>query len=341
MQKYRLYLSRLQRRNEPNTSFCGINPGFSSKDHPGNFGLQSSMTTQRNSPYSYGYSSNNSIVQDVIPEISEEKVKSIGSFFPVTEAKSSLRGDVPASQKSNSVPQLGIACPFRGSVPDTDSTSFGSSNSQQQPWSGKGSVVQLLQQAKEDHKPNLEYPHVKLHSQEPHFQVDHKKRTISANGRTYITDTDATGPSEIEPLCTDYKRGHVRSGCLTDSFSSSLEHKIAKTQEFGTRPLTSSSSSTKNHDPSQHSINGWGSPQSSTLKNGSFSTSSHEDLQLHSLQSYGCFENVWLDEMEFLELSASSISELQSYVYDGLRFNCDYQGDLIEYPVIDEGVFIA
>lgn len=343
MQKYRLYLSRLQKQNEPNTSFCGIKQSdFPCEDNPGRFGLQSSMTPQHNSPYSYGYCSDKSIVQDVIPEINKEKVKSIGSFLPVTEAKMSLRGDVPAL---NTAPQLGILHQFGRVVPDADCTSFGSSISHQQPWGGKSSVVQLMQPAKEDHKPDLGYPHLKLHGQEHHLQVDHEKRTASANGRTYFTDTDKTGPSETEPLCTDYKRSHVRSvspmGCLTDSLSTHLKHKIEKPREFGAMPLTSASSSIKNHDLNRQSINGWVSPQSLTLKNGSLSASTHEDLQLHSLQSYGGFEKVWLDENEFVDFSASSIADLQSYVYDGLRFNCDYPGDLMEYPLIDKGVFIA
>lgn len=341
MQKYRLYLSRLQKKSETNTSFCGIKQSdFSSKDHPGKSGPQSSTITPYNSPSSFGYSRKKSIVQDVVQEIHEDELKSMVSFSPITEAKNSLKDDAPVTHTLNTVPQLGVVLPF-GMVADTDCTSFESTMSQQQSWTGESSGMQLMNHAKHDHALHLPLkgcPHLLLHS-EQNFQIDREQTAASADLRT--GSSPKTGPSEIKPHYTEYEENHVSSStpiaCGTDSFPLQLEQSIVYPQRLGAMPVSSASSKTKNQDLNRKCINSWESSQSITSKSGSSPTSSDDNWQLISLQSYGSFENVSLDDVDLFYLSDSStITDLQSYVYDGLMFNFDDQCDSVDYPIIED-----
>ncbi|RWR83765.1 two-component response regulator ORR26-like protein [Cinnamomum micranthum f. kanehirae] len=342
LQKYRLYLSRLQRQSESNTAFCGIKQSdFSSKDHPGKFGLQSSTITQHNSPNSFGYSSKISIVQDAVPEIPEDELKNMVSFLPITDAKNSIKDDVPVAQKFNTVPQQGVVLPFGGMVSD-DCTSFESTRSQQQSWSEESPVVQLMHHLKQDHELHLPLkgcPHPPLHGQQHHFQVDPVQTAASANSRT--GSSQKAGHSEINPLYAENENNHVRISspiaCGIDTFPSQLEQNIVNQQRFGEIPVSSATSSTKNQDLDRNCTNNWEYSQSLTSKSRSSSISSEDNLPLISLQSYGSFEDVPLDNVDLFYLSDSStITDLQSYVYDGLRFDYDDQCDSMEYPITED-----
>ncbi|XP_058093802.1 two-component response regulator ORR26 isoform X3 [Magnolia sinica] len=361
LQKYRLYLSRLQKQGESNSSLCGKQLDLSSKDTPGKFGVQcSTIAQQHNSANSFGYSGNKSFVQDAVPEINEDHLKSMVSFVPVTEAKRTLTCDVPVAQQVNDGPQVGTVLSFSSIVRDADyNTSSCSAISQQQSWNGEVSasgngelsVMQLMRHPKRDHEHYLPleegYPRLPLPTQQHHIQIECVRSPPSANARSYITDRDKTGPSEVKPLCSDYKSNHVRNvspvACAIDSFSLPLEHDIVKPQGFKQLPIMSAFLSTQHHDLDRNCINSRNCPQNLTLKNSPFGASSSENLRRCSFQGFGCLEDVELNNLAFFDCadSTASVAELQSYLYDELGSSCDYQCESMEYPIIGEGLFIA
>ncbi|XP_058093801.1 two-component response regulator ORR26 isoform X2 [Magnolia sinica] len=329
LQKYRLYLSRLQKQGESNSSLCGKQLDLSSKDTPGKFGVQcSTIAQQHNSANSFGYSGNKSFVQDAVPEINEDHLKSMVSFVPVTEAKRTLTCDVPVAQQQQS---------WNGEVSASGN--------------GELSVMQLMRHPKRDHEHYLPleegYPRLPLPTQQHHIQIECVRSPPSANARSYITDRDKTGPSEVKPLCSDYKSNHVRNvspvACAIDSFSLPLEHDIVKPQGFKQLPIMSAFLSTQHHDLDRNCINSRNCPQNLTLKNSPFGASSSENLRRCSFQGFGCLEDVELNNLAFFDCadSTASVAELQSYLYDELGSSCDYQCESMEYPIIGEGLFIA
>ncbi|XP_077227385.1 two-component response regulator ORR26-like isoform X2 [Tasmannia lanceolata] len=306
LQKYRLYLSRLQKQNEPNGSFCGImQTDFCSKDPPGKFAFQSSITTQQHNPVnSFGYSGEKSFVQDVVQEIHEDDLKHMVSFLPVTDAKKALTVDSLEAQKIKSVPPIGVVVSLGGMVPNVCNKSI---------------------------RPAISYPHLSLPRQQHLFRVDDLQTPPSVKVST-ITDGDSTCPSQIKTLCTDSKTNHVRNlspiAYSFDSCSVLFENDIVNPRGFEEILVTSGSPSTKSHKFDQNSIDGWESPQNLTLKNGSFLASPNEDLQLCSLQGYGFLENVALNNLECYDYN------------DGLRY-CDYPNDMVEHPIIGKGLYIV
>ncbi|KAM2745278.1 hypothetical protein PS2_021036 [Malus domestica] len=105
LQKYRLYLGRLQKENDLKSSFGGLKRSDSpSKDAQGSFGLQNSISIQQNdlAHGSFSVSGNNLIAQCVDPKSHEGDAKGIVSE-PVAEIKKGSNRNIPDSQKTRSL----------------------------------------------------------------------------------------------------------------------------------------------------------------------------------------------------------------------------------------------
>ncbi|KAF8399866.1 hypothetical protein HHK36_015737 [Tetracentron sinense] len=347
LQKYRLYLSRLQKQNEPKTSFGGIKlPDFSYKDPPGSFGLQSSTTMHQNNAANtnFGYSGNKILVQDVGSQIHGGDLEGIVSFLPAAEPKKALIGDVPDPQKTSSSSLMGTTHSLESLRPDVNYASFEFTIPRQHSWSGETPVKEQLKQEHEPYlllgdgytNPPLPIPH--------HIQVHRLRSVPSIYPRTSITERDKLGPIETRPLCTEYKSNHVTSispvGRTVDLFSVQADSHIINPQAF--EAISTITSSTKSRNFDQNCVNNLESVQQNIIPgSGSALLSSHGDVQLFSLQGCGYTENIGLQNIEFSDYNDSElVTELPSHLYDGLRFNCDYL-DLMEYPTVDQGLFIA
>ena len=97
VQKYRLYLSRLQKENGLKASFGGVKQlDLSSRDTAASLGLQNTIIRQQSDAASgsYGISSNKTLVQNVDPKIHEGDLKGIVSL-PMAEPKKAPVHDIP------------------------------------------------------------------------------------------------------------------------------------------------------------------------------------------------------------------------------------------------------
>ncbi|KAF9623131.1 hypothetical protein IFM89_037647 [Coptis chinensis] len=149
LQKYRLYLSRLQKQNEPSFG-ATTQPDFSSMDPSSSFNIQSSTVMHQNNSAScsFGYFGKNMLVQDVSPEVQE--VSSKVPFLPVTKSRKALTVDVPYMQKMDNGSRIELAN-SSGSGKKIKYTLFEPSQPttpQQHSWGGASPMIQFTKQPK-------------------------------------------------------------------------------------------------------------------------------------------------------------------------------------------------
>uniref|UniRef100_A0A5B7ARG7 Putative two-component response regulator ARR11 n=1 Tax=Davidia involucrata TaxID=16924 RepID=A0A5B7ARG7_DAVIN len=346
LQKYRLYLSRLQKENDLKTSFGGIkHPDLSSKDPAGSLCFQNSINMQQSdsSNGNYGFSGNKILVQNVDAKIHEGDMNDIVSL-PMTEPKEALIGDIPDLQKPGSS-QAGLNHSFRPLEPDVGYSAFDSTITQ---YSWSGEVLDHIQ-FKQEHKPHLKlkdgFSHLPLPGPQHHIQVDCLQPAPSINPRPLNTDRDQRAPIEMKPSHSKYRSNDIRhvaaGGSAIDLFSVQSESHLANFHASEQTPTTSLNM--KNHGLSQTFINDFASAQRSPIL-GSEPTFAFldEDLRACLLQGDCSTMNHGLQNKEFFDYNNSElIAEVPVHLYDALRFNYDYTNDLMDYPVIDQGLFIA
>ncbi|XP_042497194.1 two-component response regulator ORR26-like [Macadamia integrifolia] len=349
LQKYRLYLSRLQKQNEPKASFAGTKQSDStSRDTGGSSGHHSSVAMHQNSAANgkYGYCRNRLLVQDVSPETHDGDLKGIISFLPVAEPKQTLHCDAYVSQKANNGSRLGLTRSCGALGLNANYASFDSTLQPQPSWSGEIPGMQFTQQPKQEQDPYLmldEYVHLPL----PGTQHNHLQPT-SVNHRTAIMERDKSNPPEIKSLHTKYRSNHVRkvspTGHMVDPVSFQSEADLVNPQVFGNMPTaTSGSSQMKNQsfDPSSTS-NSKLLQQSTTPGSGSLPASLHKDLEVCSFQGYVSPQNIQINNIDiFNHDDPAFIANLPTHFFDGLRFGCDYLYESMECPVMDQSLFIV
>ncbi|XP_043723993.1 two-component response regulator ORR26 [Telopea speciosissima] len=351
LQKYRLYLSRLQKQNEPKVSFAGTKQSdLSSKDTRGGFGLQSSVSMHHKSVANanYGYCGNEIYVQDVGPETHDGDLKGIISFLPATEPKKAFPSDTYVPQKTNNGSCLSLTRSCGSLESDADYASFDSTIQPQPAWSGEIPGMQFMQQQPKQEQDTFLIIDNYIHPALPGPQHNHLQPTSSVNHRTAIMDRDKVSPTEIEPLHTGYRSNHVKNvsptGHTVDPGSFQSEADIVNPQAFGSMPPSpSGSSELKNHSFDASCISSSEPLQQNIVSgSGSFHLSSHKELDLSSLQGYGTLENVDFNHIEFFDYDDPAFStNLPIHFFDGLRSSCDYLSESMEYPVMDQSLFIA
>ncbi|XP_010251342.1 PREDICTED: two-component response regulator ORR26-like [Nelumbo nucifera] len=350
LQKYRLYLSRLQKQNESKAPFCGTKQSdFTPKDTPGSFGIENSIKMHQNNAAnsSYGYCGNKILLQNVGSEIHENDLKGIISFLPITEPRKALAGDVSNTQKSSNGSRVGLSHSFGSLGPDVNYPTIQSPNC----WNTDIPVIQFAQKAKQEKEPYIlledNYMHLPPSGPQNQIQADGLQSSPPINSRP-VTEKGKVIATEIKPLCTEYGSNHVgdisRRGQGINLFSVQADKDVANAQAFGYMPTATGSSPMRNQSFDQIYINNWNSLQPSIIpEGGSFLSSSHEDLEPCSLQGgYGYTETVGFNNEEILAYEHLDLTaDPPSHLYDGLRFNCDYPCDSMEYPLMDRGLFIA
>ncbi|KAL5717827.1 hypothetical protein ACHQM5_010789 [Ranunculus cassubicifolius] len=186
LQKYRLYLSRLEKQGEP---FRDPLPGFS---------FQSSSMVHQNSnatSCSFGYTGNKRLFQDVIPDVQEVNSKARGPLTsprgPLTSPREPLTVGIPYIQNVANA-NMGLADSFgRGVEPNTR---------RQQPWRVDKPILQFSQPAKEEYgasryipglnnhnKVDLILPASSVHQEHPEMKPYH---TAYEHPGTNIVSTD-------------------------------------------------------------------------------------------------------------------------------------------------------
>ncbi|KAL5760053.1 hypothetical protein ACOSQ2_018891 [Xanthoceras sorbifolium] len=337
LQKYRLYLSRLQKENELKTSVGGTKHTDSSKDSAGGFGLQSSMNMHRNdvSNGSYGFSGGNSFVQNVNPKSLEKK----GSVsVPITEPKRALTVDIPDPCKARSS-QIGFDSSFTPLGSQVDFTAFGSTIPTQYSWCDVPEV-QLKNQTKST---QLEDGF----SQLPPSRSQHQIQADPIKPAASISSGSSAGDGDIKTKFSDsqYRSNHINHatpvGSSVDSLPVQSKNHIANPQAFD--PLSTTAWNMKNQGFNLSCI----SDLESTQRNincgieSSFA-SLDEDLKSRWLHGDYLAMNPGLQDIDFLEYyDPGPFAEAPLHLCDSLRYDYDNLCEPTEYSIIDQGLFIA
>ncbi|KAK1289959.1 Two-component response regulator ARR11 [Acorus calamus] len=311
LQKYRLYLSRLQKQKEGRTSSLGTTQtDFNIKDPDRNYDFECLMKMTETSNRSE-YTSKGDNFQQV-------------SSSPLINSRRSSTRHYPDRHKANKVSQVRTSLPFMTAMPNIDYISVTSTTSEaNQSWSDEG--TQFMRHPKQDY-----------------FSFDHLQTPPLPDALT-STERGETGLPQISEH-TDYKKSRVTDKSpetlKTDLVTVHLEHDIMSTQDLGYAQIANATSSMQDYHMDHNSSKTMVSPSwNLSPSNGSALPSPQKDLPLCSLPGCVCFKDVGIVNGVKIFGCDELVPTLESNLYDGLLVNYDPLYDIVECHTID-GVFI-
>lgn len=355
MQKYRLYLSRLQKENDLKSSFGGMkHSDYPSKDPQGGiFGLQNSINIQQNdvTNCSYRFSGNNLVAQSVDSKSNEDDVKGVVPQ-PVAEPKRGSARSIPDSQKCRSSQvdsshsygetkkglignasdsqkirssQMGVDHSFASVESELNFTAFGST------MPTKFSVTQM----KQEHKPVIQldngFNKPQLPGPQHHLQADVLQSVTSISSRPSILDGETSRPIKNKPSQAVFRNNHVNHVSpplsAADSFSEQTKSCVVD-QDFD--PIFTSTLNMKNQGFHLSNLPNFEAAQRNLFfGSGSSFPSLDDDLQF-------CF---YPGDSFGMNLGEYSDPEVPTQLYEALRFGCENPCESSEYSLADQGLF--
>ncbi|PKA60225.1 Two-component response regulator ARR11 [Apostasia shenzhenica] len=310
LQKYRLYLSRLQKQNEAkavgggNRDHCKDRSGH----HVGQRNLNTFIqNTGDNNRYFYNDQKNQ--VQCMIQDVREPELKTRVSL-PVTDKNGAVKLGVHHS---------GLLIPFKGMLPKSDEKLAYPSNSTQ--------VLQFTQYPKHDHEPFSlfeDYSHVAQYKPQIAFELP-RNCPPSLVSIICNKEKDKDGLFSLKSPMVDSEPSNA-----SDLIFVQLEHGVVNPEELG-------GTCSNNNEPSSKEKN---YEQTHGLdlilpRNEANFVDLPEELNVCSLQSLGWLENVGFDGIT----DASTFAEFYGNGYDGMEFNSEYFYDSLDYPFMDGCLF--
>ncbi|EOY00781.1 hypothetical protein QUC31_014125 [Theobroma cacao] len=333
LQKYRLYLSRLQKDSDVKNSFVGMKHSDPpSKDSTDCFGIHSSMSVIQDdvSNGTYNFSVNNSLVQNV--DLNHEGDKKGITSAPVAEPKGALSIDIPDPHKAQS-----SQISFDHSLGSVDSglkfALFNSTNQTRYSWS----EIPEIQFKQECEPLQLEngFSQLPLPGSQHQVQTEYLQPAASISSGPSITEKEVSS----RPLYDEYRSNHVKHLSPTeavDLFPVPSRNQTLNNQVFN--PISATTSSMKNQGISlndlefaQRNLNGGVGVPIASLS---------EDLQFCWLQGECYAMNIGLQDFECIEYNdPAPIAEIPFLLYDAPRFDHEHLFDPTEYAAIDQGLF--
>lgn len=355
MQKYRLYLSRLQKENDLKSYFGGMkHSDYPSKD-PQVVGLQNSISIKQNDVTngSYRFSGNTLVAPTVVdPKSLEDDVNGIIPV-PVAEPKRGSTRSIPDSHKTRSS-QVDSSHSYAetkkgliGNVADSLKTrssqvgfnqSFASVESEinfTMPTKFSWSEAQM----KQEHKPVVQLDNGFNTSQPPgvqhHLQADLLKSIPPISSRPSISDGETTRPIKSKPSQAAYRNSHISHASPTisaaDSFS---DHTKGCVVDQGFDPSSNSLSNMKNQGFNLSYLTNFEAGQKNLVFGSGSSFPSLED-ELQICLYPGDYFGMNLGVSEFVD------PEVPAHSYEALRFGCEYPCESSDYSLADQSLFIA
>ncbi|KAM3358548.1 two-component response regulator ORR26 [Capsicum galapagoense] len=331
LQKYRLYLTRLQKENEVKASFCGVkHPDVSSKETSSSVSLQNPVdvcTDVTNDKYG-GVSGGKAIVQNGKSSICESKVKVVVSV-PAAEP-SSVVGDNFGSPAA--VSKIGLNDSFglvntnvkNSKVPTTYCST------------GEAPQPQYKQDFNQSANGSSHQPLPVVSHQIP---VDHTQETCFLSHVPSREERDRHPDTKNKPSFFKSKSEGVGKYSPIES-TINLFQQVNQQANFHTLQQMASTTWT---GTSHNVVNG---PQSSagnlTSRSGSIVASAGEDMCGASILGECFLANNGLPNTEqFGYNDPQPISGVPTCLYDTLRFDYEYPVDSLEGIVMDQGLFIV
>jgi two-component response regulator (ARR-B family) len=321
LQKYRLYLSRLQK--EPDSKALGgtKHSDLTPKDPAASFALQSSINlNQSDAANSYQFCGSNFLGQDVDIKHLEGDVKGI-----VSETKRTLTADVTSPLKTKNSQSFSHSFVHEAEV---NYSAFDSTS-----WS---------ENPEQEHKPllQLEDGYSQLSPHGPHhIQNDQLQADPSISSVISLTGRDISGSIEIKPLYTEYKSKHVSHVSPAESVVDTIpvqpkSHPVIH-QSF--EPISTAILSMKPQGLS--CITDIESCQRNLiLASDTNFAAFNEDLTVWLPGD--CYSMTFGQNFDFTEYNNDPgfMAELPFHLYDTFS---DYHLDATECPIVDQGLFIA
>ncbi|KAK4358317.1 hypothetical protein RND71_023927 [Anisodus tanguticus] len=336
LQKYRLYLTRLQKEDEAKASFCGIkHQDVSSKETSSSLTLQNPVdvcTDVANDKYG-GVSGDKEIAQNGKSNICESKVKGVVSM-PAAEPRSVV-GDSFDSQTAGS--KIGLNDSFRLVNTDVKNAKVPA------PYCSTGEAPQP--QYKQDFKPHFQSANGSSHQPLPvvshQIPVDRTQPTCFLNHVPSREESDRYPDTDNKPSYFKNKSEGVGKFSPIQSTANLFQPVSHQQTNFHTleQIMPSTTWCVTSHNVISH-------PQSSqgnlTLGSGSIVASLGEDMCGASIQGEFFLASNGLQNIDQFDYNdPQPISGVPTCLYDTLRFDHEYPIDSLEGIVMDQGLFIV
>lgn len=342
-QKYRLYLSRLQKENDLKTSCGGIkHPELPPKDSSGSFNLSNLPNMHQSDAAScgFGFSGDKKLLRSIDSKVQEGDLKGIISL-PRTEQNKTLTGEASDPSKTRSS-QMGFNHSFGSLEQDVKYSAFDSSIPAQFSWSGEN--VPEAQFQGED-RPSLQsetnFNQLPVPGSQHHVEVEYLPPISPGSSRK---ERDKANPAKIKLLYASYDSNHVShvSPSASEINLFSFQSKRQMENTLALEPGSSITVNMRNQSHSQNYVNDLESFQRNLISGSGSALESLEDLQVHWLQGDSNPMNLGLQNIEFSDYHDQKlITEIHPHFYDPLKLDYEYLTDLTEYPIIDQGLYIV
>ncbi|KAL0447207.1 UNVERIFIED_CONTAM: Two-component response regulator ORR26 [Sesamum latifolium] len=341
LQKYRLYLSRLQKENELKATFGGTkNSDISSKDPTGNVCLQNSIaqnatTVQQNilAKESYAVSGQKIVIHNDEPKICEGSGKVISSM-PTTESKKALVGDTADLAKSST-----SRISFNHSFGPLDSDVKSEPKIQAEySWSTEVPSFQFKQEHTARFHSEHRFDHLPLPMH--NIQVDSLERSLAHNPGTSSKESDTPAQAGLNNRRNQGIKNVTEVENTAALFSVQPESHLTDCHAID--PIQSSMWNSKNHCLQQNLFDDLQSSQRNLLAGtGSALRLWGEEFNDYSSQGDFYPPNTLLGNIEpFGYSNHELIADVPPNLYESLKLGSEYLTDPVEYP-IDQGLYIA
>lgn len=330
MQKYRLYLSRLQKEkeNDLRSSFGGMkHSDTSSKDPSGSFSIQNA-TNMHNLDVangSYGFCGENLLTQnlDTNSHLSDTKPSILD---PISEPR-----NLPDYQKIKSS-QMGLNHSFSSIEHEVNLAAFDSSIPSNYSWRETSGIHKKVMHSNKNFSKLLPDP-------QHHIHVEDLQSIPSMSSKPSITENDILGSIKSEPSYAECGINIVSQASLTASTvdSLTLQNKghMANQEDFELLYASASSSKTQASNLTSILESAGSNPM---LENGQPFPAFGDDLQvLFQGDYYGT--NLGTQNLVIPEYIDPGLFPI--HLYDSPSLGHEYYPcDPTEYSVIDQGLFI-
>lgn len=327
-------MSRLQKDNDLKASHGGIKQSTdaTSRDHAENIGFKNSINIKQNDSANTNFGiPGNIVIQNTNPKSHDGVVSS-----PELGPKGALVSDSHEIQKAASSSGVGLNYGFGTPELDAKYTTFSSVLPPQFSWN-------------REHKPQIE-----LNNVFNHLSLPNRRDQIQANQKTFLANYPTTFNKERDKLT--YIKVKPPQGIKCSS--QSIRQQIPGENAFGlnpvqfecptttfdpSEPLTRNAWSSKNQVIDHALVNDLDSLNGNLIFGKSSALSTLNDNFPACLLQEDCSPTYFeLQNSDFSDCNNPGLlSEPSIYLYDSLKFDYEYPYDPIEYPVMDQGLFIA
>lgn len=343
LQKYRLYLGRLQKEKELTATFGGMKDSdISSKEPKGNHCHHDLVNKQQCdlASGSYNIHGNKNMMQNIDLKMHEADLKCTVPM-PTEEPKKAINGESSDPQKSSSKKM-------------SNNHSFGQFDSdlefaavipKQYSWDDESLQAQFNREHKSCFQPKTGFNTLPLTYLPKDIQLDCAQPGSSPNSRPSSIDRDKLAEAETKPAYVKSRSQGIEqmspAGCEVDLSSAQPGSKLTNNQAF--KPAQNAVWSMNNHSLDEILEGGMESAERS-LNSGSGTDYISWDENLHSGSIQGDFQPVSAgpQSIESLRYSEPELTtEVPTFLCDSLKIDFEYPFDSMEYPVIDQGLFIV